>query len=41
MTDERFNRLLETVPGIGVKVTYANGGENNFFYEDFDGPASG
>ncbi len=41
MTDERFNRLLETVPGTGVKVTYADGGENNFFYEDFDGPATG
>lgn len=41
MTQERFSYLLNTTPGIGVKVTTASGFEVLYFYEDFDGPASG
>lgn len=41
MTQERFSHLLDTTPGIGVKVTTASGFEVLYFYEDFDGPATG
>ncbi len=41
MTEERMNRMMETTPGIGVKVTRDNGNEVCYFYEDFDGSGSG
>lgn len=41
MTKERFSHLLDTTPGIGVKATTSEGYEVLYFYEDFDGPATG
>lgn len=41
MTKERFQHLLDTVPGIGVSVVVSGGIQDYFFYEDFDGPGSG
>lgn len=41
MTKERFSHLLDTTPGIGVKCTTSDGFEVLYFYEDFDGQATG
>lgn len=43
MTHEDLSAKLarEDLPGIGVKVSYADGHQNYFFYEDFNGPGSG
>ena len=43
MTHEDLSAKLtrEDLSGIGVKVSYADGHQNYFFYEDFNGPGSG
>lgn len=41
MTESRMQHLLSTTPGIGVRVVTACGNTVNYFYEDFDGPATG
>lgn len=43
MTKEEMTAKLnrEDLSGIGVKVSYADGHQDYFFYEDFDGPGSG
>lgn len=41
MTKERFQHLLDTVPGIGVSVIVTGGIQDYYFYEDFDGPGTG
>lgn len=41
MTRERMDALLLRCNGIGVVATNPNGHEMCYFYEDFDGPASG
>lgn len=41
MTQEHFDYMLRTTPGIGVKATTNFGTEQLFFYEDFDGPTTG
>ena len=41
MTQERMRALTKTTPGIGVISANAEGLEICYFYEDFDGPASG
>ena len=41
MERERMNRLLELHKGIGVIAVNHKGFELCYFYEDFDGPASG
>lgn len=41
MTKERFQHLLDTVPGIGVSVVVLGGVQDYYFYEDFEGPGSG
>ena len=37
MTEERFNRLLDTTPGIGVECVTVEGHTPRYFYEDFPG----
>lgn len=41
MSIEQFNHLLKTTPGIGVKVTTANGELFRYFYKDNGEPAGG
>lgn len=41
MTRESMNYHLQTMPGIGVITLTAEGNEICYFYEDFDGSASG
>lgn len=41
MSVERFEKLLRTTPGTGVKVTTANGEKLQYFYKDHGEPASG
>jgi hypothetical protein len=41
MTEKHMQHLLDTVPGIGVEVKTAEGFTVHYFYEDFDGPATG
>lgn len=41
MTEKHMQHLLDTTPGIGVEVKTAEGFIVYYFYEDFDGPATG
>lgn len=41
MTKDRMQRMLDTTPGIGVEVKTSEGFTVYYFYEDFDGPATG
>lgn len=41
MTEKRMRHLLDTTPGIGVEVKTSEGFIQHYFYEDFDGPATG
>lgn len=43
MTKEQLNAKLnlKDISGIGVRCVSADGAEIYYFYQDFDGPASG
>ena len=41
MTESRFNYLLDSAPGIGVRATTSSGSEVLYFYEDFTDPGDG
>jgi hypothetical protein len=41
MTEKHMRHLLDTTPGIGVEVKTSEGFIQYYFYEDFDGPATG
>lgn len=41
MTEKHMRHLLNTTPGIGVEVKTSEGFTVYYFYEDFDGPATG
>ena len=41
MNREQMDRKLDLYPGIGVIATRPDGTSICYFYEDFDGPATG
>ena len=41
MTKQHMDHLLSTRAGIGVETTTNSGNTVYYFYEDFDGPATG
>lgn len=41
MEELKMRRLMELHSGVGVKVVTSEGLTLHYFYEDFDGPASG